>query len=134
MVYPARRVAGHRARHGGSGHPEVPVRRKAVRTPYKALDRGEMARKIAPTNRPQDRPETRSQAHTWDRVKTHYEKAGLCGACAAQAAYGHQLGFHKINPPCDHCSYVVLPVDLLKVHGIRGQRWLHGDFTRGGSG
>jgi hypothetical protein len=86
-------------------------------------------KKRATTTR-RDRPETLRQARTWETVKGHYEAAGLCEGCAGQAAYGAQLGFAKINPPCDHCSYVVLPLELIARHGIRGQQWLHGHFTK----
>jgi hypothetical protein len=89
-----------------------------------------MASRKTTARTPADRPETVRQARTWETVKGHYEDAGLDGGCAGQAAYGHQLGFAKVNPPCDHCSYIVLPRTLIARHGIRGQQWLHGHFTK----
>jgi hypothetical protein len=77
-----------------------------------------------------DRPETFRQAQTWETVKGHYEDAGLDGSCAGQAAYGHQMGFRKIKPPCPVCAAITLPARLVLRHGSRGQRWLRGEFTR----
>lgn len=78
-----------------------------------------------------DKPETLRQAHTWTTVKHEYERAGLCGGCAGQAAYGHQLGFHKgLTPPCAEDAGKTLSGELLAKHGPRGQRWLNGEFTR----
>lgn len=77
-----------------------------------------------------DRPETFRQAQTWETVKGHYEDAGLDGGCAGQAAYGHQMGFRKVQPPCRTCAVLVLPERLLNRHGDRGARWLRGEFTR----
>ena len=69
--------------------------------------------------RPSDRTETMRQARTWDMVKTKYVAAGLCHKCAAQAAWGHQLGFgfrstrnwpdedRGIKPPCETCAPIV---------------------------
>lgn len=76
-----------------------------------------------------DRPETMRQAHTWENVKRRYEAAGLCGGCAGQVAYGHQLGFAKINDPCPACRSVVIPGELIKRHGDRAQRWLAGHWA-----
>lgn len=56
----------------------------------------------------QGKPETPRQARSWDATKRHYRSLGLCGACAAQAAWGHQLGFTTVNPPCLVCLPVVL--------------------------
>jgi hypothetical protein len=49
-------------------------------------------------------PETVGQAMRWDRVKTRYLQAGLCHKCAAQAAWGHQIGFALSHPPCALCA------------------------------
>ena len=54
-----------------------------------------------------DVPETQRQAQRWDAVKAHYLRKGLCAVCAAQAAYGHQLGFGRVKPPCDACVPLV---------------------------
>lgn len=56
----------------------------------------------------QDTPETQRQAERWDEVKAHYLRQGLCGPCAAQAAYGHQLGWRRVLPPCDVCFPIVV--------------------------
>lgn len=53
------------------------------------------------------RPETLQQARTWERTKGRYLAAGLCHACAAQAAWGHQCGFTGIKPPCAACTPLV---------------------------
>ena len=50
-----------------------------------------------------DGPETLSEAKHWQARNSRYVALGLCYPCAAQAAYGHQLGFSRINPPCDGC-------------------------------
>jgi len=54
-----------------------------------------------------DKPETTREAQEWDRSNRHYVTLGLCHVCAAQAAYGHQLGFARVNPPCVVCAGVV---------------------------
>lgn len=81
------------------------------------------------TTRRKDRPETIRQARTWETVKGHYQEAGLCEGCAGQAAYGAQLGFAKIKPPCAECAYTRLPAKLIDRHGDRGQRWLEGHWA-----
>lgn len=62
------------------------------------------------TNKPipkSARPETMSQAVTWQRAKRRYVAAGVCDVCAAQAAWGHQCGFSSIKPPCPVCAGLV---------------------------
>jgi hypothetical protein len=54
-----------------------------------------------------DGPETMRQAKTWQVHNNRYVDLGLCYACAAQAGYGHQLGFSRINPPCEVCAPIV---------------------------
>ena len=54
-----------------------------------------------------EEPESFRQAHTWEVTANHYEADGLCRGCAGQAAYGHQLGFSRIQPPCGPCQSVV---------------------------
>ena len=60
-----------------------------------------------------DSVETLRQARSFDTHKRHYQGLGLCGRCAAQAAWGHKLGFSRIDPPCDDCQPLVdtFPVD-----------------------
>lgn len=53
-------------------------------------------------------PESPSQAKAWDLRKKRYLRAGLCHACAGQAAWGHQLGFQAVKEPCMTCMHVVL--------------------------
>lgn len=53
------------------------------------------------------RVETLRQARTFDSNKGHYESLGLCNPCAAQAAWGHQLGFSECKPPCQECQPLV---------------------------
>lgn len=66
------------------------------------------SRRVKPINR----PESRAQAREWDNTKLAYRRLGLCHRCAAQAAYGHQLGFVPVEPPCGSCLPVVLRFDL----------------------
>ena len=49
----------------------------------------------------------RRQAQRWDAHVEAYKAGGLCVACAGQAAYGHQLGFNVIKPPCEDCRPLV---------------------------
>ncbi len=51
--------------------------------------------------------ETFWQAGTFDSTKRHYVRLGLCYPCAAQAAWGHQLGFSEIHQPCHECQSLV---------------------------
>lgn len=53
------------------------------------------------------RVETLWQAGTFDDNKRHYVGLGLCYPCAAQAAWGHQLGFTGIHQPCHECQPIV---------------------------
>jgi hypothetical protein len=55
-----------------------------------------------------DRPETVRQAQTWETVKNRYVAAGLCHKCASQAAWGHQIGFSRVeHAPCAACRPIV---------------------------
>lgn len=74
------------------------------------------------------RPETNRQALTWDATKRHYILLGLCPRCAAQAAWGHQQGFAKVNPPCFACLPVVLTFPVNE-HG----EWRSNSPRRGAS-
>lgn len=51
-----------------------------------------------------DQPETLRQARRWDEAKAGYLKRGLCSPCAAQAAWGQQLGSSRVTPLCQTCS------------------------------
>jgi hypothetical protein len=70
-----------------------------------------------------DRPETLTQAIEWQTVKNHYVKLGLCHVCAAQAAYGHQIGFTRINQPCAVCATVVAGLPDEAANGWRSQSY-----------
>jgi hypothetical protein len=52
-------------------------------------------------------PESPRTARRWDGAKAAYLRDGLCHRCAAQAAWGHQLGFSRIRPPCADCRPIV---------------------------
>lgn len=65
------------------------------------------------------RVETLEQARTFDRIASRYRKAGLCDTCAAQAAYGHQLGFSKVHRPCTSCEAQVALYPTVRVNGWR---------------
>ena len=76
--------------------------------------------------RAQDPVETPGQARIFDAMKRHYVRLGLCYPCAAQAAWGHQLGFSRINPPCLECQSLV---DTFPV--ARPGRWRSNSPRRG---
>jgi hypothetical protein len=81
---------------------------------------GELAeRRRAARARP-IQPETPTQARVWDRKYKRYIVAGLCLICAAQAAWGHSIGFGNINDPCDECQPLVNEFDT---PGPRGSKW-----------
>lgn len=67
-------------------------------------------------------PETLRQAQTWDAVKVRYLRAGFCEVCAAQAAWGHQLGFSHVNNPCHGCIGKAVP----DRSGVRASKWALG--------
>lgn len=54
-----------------------------------------------------DRDETLRQATTFEAMRRRYIRLGLCSRCAAQAAFGHQLGFSRSKPPCHECLPIV---------------------------
>lgn len=45
-------------------------------------------------------------------TKDHYVALGLCSVCAAQAAYGHQIGFIRTNAPCSSCLPLILALPV----------------------
>lgn len=65
-------------------------------------------------------PETLTQAKVYDRKVRRYRNAGLCETCAAQAAWGHAIGFQKIHDPCKRCAPIVA---LFDTPGPRGSKW-----------
>lgn len=67
-----------------------------------------------------DQPETRAQARAFERKRKRYRRLGLCHACSAQAAWGHQCGFQKINDPCPECQPTV---NAFPTPGPRGSKW-----------
>lgn len=68
---------------------------------------------------PSCRPETLAQAEHWQRRNREYVRAGLCLRCAAQAAWGHQLGFTRVHPPCAACAPVVASLPAPAAGGWR---------------
>jgi hypothetical protein len=44
------------------------------------------------------------QAQTWETNKGHGLRLGLCEKCAAQYAWGIQIGFTLANPSCNTCQ------------------------------
>jgi len=77
-----------------------------------------------------DPPENIEQARYWQLIKNRYQAAGLCNGCAGQAAYGHQLGFTRVQDPCSACRGTRVPRTLVARHGVRGQQWLNGHFVK----
>jgi hypothetical protein len=72
------------------------------------------------------RVETLRQARTFDSNKEHYVSLGLCNPCAAQAAFGHQLGFSRSKPPCQACRPVVALFSVKEANHWRSQSPRHG--------
>lgn len=66
-----------------------------------------------------DSPETLGQVREWERTKRRYLAEGLCHRCAANAAYGHQLGFSRVEPPRATCAMLVLSFPVDKPNGWR---------------
>jgi hypothetical protein len=89
----------------GAGNTRRPGRACPLTSPGESTDR---------------RPESRTQAQTWDKVKCHAVRFGLCHACASQLAWGHQLGFVRTTrPPCHVCASVVAGLPVAKPNGWR---------------
>lgn len=61
--------------------------------------------------------ETLSQVRYFDTLKRRYVGFGLCQRCAAQAAWGHQLGFSRVHPPCAECQPVVNTFPVRRANG-----------------
>jgi hypothetical protein len=49
------------------------------------------------------RTESFRQARTFDEVRATYRADGFCSRCAAQASFGHQLGFAVVACICVSC-------------------------------
>jgi len=64
--------------------------------------------------------ESMSQAQTWDKTRALYSRDGLCDACASQAAWGHQIGFKRIKPPCADCAQIAETFPVAKSACWRG--------------
>jgi hypothetical protein len=64
-------------------------------------------------------PESLDQARHFDRKVVRYLTAGICRTCSAQAAWGHQLGFSLIQPPCADCRDAVAALPTPSVGGWR---------------
>lgn len=77
-------------------------------------------------HRRKDPAETLRQARTFDATKAHYERLGLCRICAAQAAWGQQLGFSWIKPPCHGCQPLVDTFPVSKPGRWRSNSPRHG--------
>lgn len=60
-----------------------------------------------PPEKGESRPETIDEARRWQTRHNKYVAAGICPRCAGQAAYGHQLGWSNVYPPCSTCWPVV---------------------------
>jgi hypothetical protein len=73
------------------------------------------------------RPETLAQAQRFDNIRAHYERAGLCAACAAQAAYGHAYGFTSVHARCPGCPGGTQVWECLpkRLQTVRSLRWLN---------
>lgn len=63
--------------------------------------------------------ETLSQASKWDFNNRRWLAAGFCVRCAAQAAWGQQLGFSQVAAPCVKCVGKSAPDGT----GIRARSW-----------
>jgi hypothetical protein len=70
--------------------------------------------------------ETLRQARLFDAYKRRYVRLGLCYACAAQAAWGHQLGFSLSKPPCPACQPVVNTFPVRRPNQWRSYSPRHG--------
>ena len=110
-------MARTRATRTRNGVPRTVTARTAARR----------ARKLAAENMAAGRqeatengPETLGQARVWTRKQGRYELAGLDPACAAQAAWGHAVGFQKIKDPCLVCLPIVA---AFPVPGPKGSKW-----------
>lgn len=63
--------------------------------------------------------ETVEQAERHDWNTGRYVELGLCPRCSAQAAWGHQAGWHRVHQPCPTCRAVVASFPDRQVNGWR---------------
>jgi len=63
--------------------------------------------------------ETLDQAELFTTNRNLFSRLGFCDMCAAQAAYGRQLGWKQVAPPCAKC---IASVDEISLNEI-GARW-----------
>lgn len=101
-----------------TGTPRAVTRRTAARRARKHTA-AVIAKEHAKTHSKTE-PETIGQARVWTRKMRRYQIAGLCDVCAAQAAWGHAVGFGKINDPCPVCQPIV---NALPNPGPKGSKW-----------
>lgn len=100
------------------------LRTRPRQQPARTPERGNM---INTASRPaKSSAESLRQARTFDSNKRHYVSLGLCSPCAAQAAWGHQLGFSKSKSPCQGCQPLV---DSFPVR--RSNKWRSHSQRRG---
>ncbi|MCG2797663.1 MAG: hypothetical protein L6367_03890 [Cellulomonas sp.] len=67
-----------------------------------------------------DKPETLSQAQTFDTVKGYGLAYGLCHRCAAQVAWAAQLGYERVTrQPCPSCAPLIDALPVAKLNGWR---------------
>lgn len=73
-------------------------------------------RSPSPASQP---PETPSRAQEWQRAYGWYDRAGLCPRCSAQGAWGVQLGYSNVKPPCNPCAVIVAEFPAERSNGWR---------------
>lgn len=61
----------------------------------------------APPQKGSPATESPRMARRWQSNLSRYANAGLCPRCAGQAAFGHQLGWANVFPPCSVCWPIV---------------------------
>ena len=67
-----------------------------------------------------DAPETMAQARAFQKVNAQALRFGLCPTCAAQIAWGTQLGFARTTrEPCQTCTPLVALLPVAKPGGWR---------------
>lgn len=67
------------------------------------------------------RPESQGEAETFHSTASHYRRIGLCDVCSAQAAFGHQLGFSLVDPPCLGCEPLVAGMPKAELNSWRSK-------------